>query len=49
MFKVEYHHDDIIEVRTVYAVDRATESFFVITPWGEFEWVPIDMCILMED
>lgn len=32
-------------VRTVYAVDRATESFLVTSHFGdEFIWIPIKTC-----
>ena len=33
-------------IRTVYAVDRATNSFLVTSSFGfEFIWIPIDACI----
>lgn len=32
-------------IRTVYAVDRATESFLVASSFGdEFIWIPIETC-----
>ena len=34
------------EVKTVYAVDRATESFLVTDFWGDFEWIPMSECKL---
>ena len=34
------------EVKTVYAVDRATNSCLVADYWGFFEWIPIDECRL---
>lgn len=32
-------------VREVLAVDRATESFFVIGSFNNFIWIPISACI----
>jgi hypothetical protein len=36
---------DELMIRTVYAVDRATNSFLVKSFFGnEFIWIPIDSC-----
>lgn len=33
-------------VKTVYAVDRATESFLVTDWWDNFAWIPMSECKL---
>lgn len=33
-------------VKTVYAVDRATESFLTTDFLNEFEWIPMSACEL---
>lgn len=43
-FSGEPLHEQV--VRTVYAVDRNTESFLTTSSFGfEFIWIPIDACI----
>lgn len=44
MFKI-YHRTEY-RVRTVCAVDRATNSFLVTDRWDDFEWIPISECEL---
>lgn len=34
------------ELKTVYAVDRATGSFLVTDWWGLFNWIPMVECRL---
>lgn len=49
MFKVYYKSGVVGEIRTVYAVDRRTESFLTVTPWDTFEWIPMDKCYFVEE
>lgn len=51
MFKVIQQRDRVGElmdefiVRTVYAVDRATEEFLIVDSFGDFRWIPMWLCV----
>ena len=47
MFKVKSPWG--VEVLTVYAVDKATNSFLVAEAWGEFYWVDMGDYRLYEE